>query len=97
MAARKPKSADSVDSQKAPDKLTTATTIIVFHPGDGNVSVSTSLPPGVSMMNRVVERFRVHGTRTLVDFARESSLADFELWKKARESEGFVFEPFPIR
>jgi len=97
MAARKSKSADSADSQNAPQKLTTATTIIVYHPGDGTVSVSSALPPGVPMTDRFVERFRVHGTLSLVDFDGKSSLADFELWKKARESEGFVFEPFPIQ
>ena len=76
--------------------MTTASTIIVYHKKDGTVSVSKTMPPGLSMAGHVVDRFRVHGPRQLVEFAGKDSLADFEKWKKARESEGFTFEPFPI-
>lgn len=76
--------------------MTTASTIIVFHKGDGTVSVSNTVPPGVSMSGRIVDRYRVHGTSQLVEFTGKNTLADFEKWKKARESEGFKFEPFPI-
>lgn len=76
--------------------MTTASTIIVFHKTDGTVSVSNTLPQGVSMVGHVVDRFRVHGTRPLIEFTGGDTVADFEKWKKAREKEGFRFDPFPI-
>ena len=75
--------------------MTTASTIIVYHK-DGMVSVSTTLPPGVSMSGHIVDRYRVHGSSPLAAFPGKHALADFKLWKKAREAEGYVFEPFPI-
>ena len=76
--------------------MTTASTIIVYHKGDGTISVSDTLQQGASMSGYIVQRYRVHGTRPLNEFPGTHQLADFEIWKKARESEGFVFQPFPI-
>lgn len=76
--------------------MTTASTIIVYHKGDGTISVSQTMQPGVSMLGRTVERYRVHGSRPLEEFTGMRQLSEFESWKKARESEGFVFQSFPI-
>jgi hypothetical protein len=96
MATRKQKTTEPAPPVNVRKDMSTASTIIVFRKGDGTVAVSHSLPPGVSMSGKTVDRYRVHGSRPLGEFAGVSSVAEFESWKKARESEGFVFEPFPI-
>jgi hypothetical protein len=76
--------------------MTTVSTIIVFHNGDGTVTVSDSIPPGVSMSGYVVERFRVHGQRRLDPFPGTHQMVEYASWKQTQESQGFEFKPFPI-
>jgi hypothetical protein len=68
----------------------------VYHNGDGTVSVSSSLPISASISGHMVDRFRVHGSRPVPEFLGSHRLGDFEIWKKARETEGLVLQLFPI-
>jgi hypothetical protein len=43
--------------------MATASTIIVYHNGDGTISISRSMHPGVSKLGHIVQRYRVHGSR----------------------------------